>query len=215
MTSWRKASHKEASPPLPDLLQLLCTWDSLAPNLWHGGVLPPEPLVVEEQGPVPVEEVEVVHHHLTNLLSERQLFWVMSGQGVICRDDVKQASVWKDDSLKTPRPHGLLKSRTLEETRLEWVLDRALLDPLVVGPPGKRTQISQTIFQIFHYPHILSYPYHFNIHSHQFWSTRLFSHRWFCNVWKRRRLILNLLIKVTIYQKPQFLLLSIGNYVFC
>ena len=30
--------------------------------------------MVEEQGPVPVEEVEVVHHHLANLLSERQLF---------------------------------------------------------------------------------------------------------------------------------------------
>ena len=33
-------------------------------DLRHGGVFPPQPLVVEEQGALPVEQVEVVHRHL-------------------------------------------------------------------------------------------------------------------------------------------------------
>ena len=77
-------------------------------------MLPPQPLVVEEQGAVPVEEVEVVHYHLAHkMLSEKKKF-------LKCCATVS----WR-----------------LEKTGLEGILDRTLLDPLVVHPPRRHQNI--------------------------------------------------------------------------
>ena len=63
------------------------------------------------------------------------------------RDDLKQATVWFPDSgrMAAFKTHFVLKRKTLEETRLKWVLHRALFDPLIVSPPGKRRKIKQSI----------------------------------------------------------------------
>ena len=52
--------------------------------------------MVKEQGAVPVEEVEVVHHHFSNLLSEKKtdcLSNVWQGCYLTKDQDVKQAAV--------------------------------------------------------------------------------------------------------------------------
>ena len=150
MTSLRTAFHTTALPPLPACSVCIIISTSFTGNLWHGGVLSPQPLMVEQQGAIPVKKVEVVHHHLNPI------------------------KIWKDVIFREGFHIVTRLQRKLEKALLERVLHRTLLDPLIVCPP-KRVKVNLNS--------ILSFWTSVYNHSHQFWSTRRFSHRWFCKVW--------------------------------
>ena len=91
-----------------------------------------------------------------------------------CAPPSQPNKIWKDVIFRE-RFHIVKRlQRKLEKTLLERVLHRTLLDPLIVCPPN-RVKVNLNS--------ILSFWTSVYNHSHQFWSTRRFSHRWFCKVW--------------------------------